>query len=128
MKESYQQSAEGWPQDAVEIDEKYYRELFDGQAEGKTITADDNGLPTLVRPAAPSQEQLIATANERRNALLTDAAALMSPLQDAVDIDDATGDELASLKVWKKYRVALNRLDLSTAPDIDWPEVPQDVA
>ena len=125
MKESYQQSAEGWPQDAVEIDEKYYRELFDGQAEGKTITADDNGLPTLVRPAAPSQEQLIATANERRNALLNDAAALMSPLQDAVDIADASDDEQESLTVWKKYRVSLNRLDLSLAPDIDWPLLPE---
>ncbi|EKK0235785.1 tail fiber assembly protein, partial [Escherichia coli] len=25
---------------------------------------------------------------------------------------------------WKKYRVLLNRIDTSTAPDIVWPEIP----
>ncbi|EOZ2641109.1 tail fiber assembly protein, partial [Escherichia coli] len=25
---------------------------------------------------------------------------------------------------WKKYRVLLNRIDTSTAPDIDWPTIP----
>ncbi|EOA1639273.1 tail fiber assembly protein, partial [Escherichia coli] len=26
--------------------------------------------------------------------------------------------------VWKKYRVLLNRVDTSTAPDIEWPTSP----
>ncbi|WP_208907139.1 tail fiber assembly protein, partial [Enterobacter cloacae] len=26
---------------------------------------------------------------------------------------------------WKKYRVLLNRVDTSKAPDIEWPEKPQ---
>ncbi|HGW6773097.1 TPA: tail fiber assembly protein, partial [Escherichia coli] len=25
------------------------------------------------------------------------------------------------LEAWKKYRVLLNRVDTSTAPDIEWP-------
>ncbi|EGG1135905.1 tail fiber assembly protein, partial [Escherichia coli] len=25
---------------------------------------------------------------------------------------------------WKKYRVLLNRVDTSTAPDIEWPALP----
>ncbi|WP_330205549.1 tail fiber assembly protein, partial [Escherichia coli] len=25
------------------------------------------------------------------------------------------------VEVWKKYRVLLNRVDTSTAPDIEWP-------
>ncbi|MXE05818.1 tail fiber assembly protein, partial [Escherichia coli] len=28
------------------------------------------------------------------------------------------------LAAWKKYRVLLNRIDTSTAPDIVWPEIP----
>lgn len=67
-------------------------------------------------------------AEQKKNALLDQAAAALVPLQDAVDVDDATAEELAKLKAWKKFRVALNRLDLSTAPDIVWPEVPEDVA
>ncbi len=27
-------------------------------------------------------------------------------------------------EAWKKYRVLLNRVDTSTAPDIEWPEEP----
>lgn len=72
----------------------------------------------LVQPA-------IEVAAQQKSTLLSHAAAAIAPLQDAVDVDDATDEELASLKAWKKYRVALNRLDLSAAPDIDWPAVPE---
>ncbi|MDC9595604.1 tail fiber assembly protein, partial [Xenorhabdus anantnagensis] len=30
-----------------------------------------------------------------------------------------------SLTEWRKYRVLLNRVDCSTAPDIQWPKVPE---
>ncbi|HHI0038141.1 tail fiber assembly protein, partial [Escherichia coli] len=30
----------------------------------------------------------------------------------------------ALLAAWKKYRVLLNRVDTSTAPDIEWPATP----
>lgn len=63
-------------------------------------------------------------AEQKRNDLLSNAATAITPLQDAVDIDDATEAELLQLKAWKTYRVALNRLDLTTAPDIAWPEMP----
>ncbi|EMM5239625.1 TPA: tail fiber assembly protein, partial [Escherichia coli] len=28
---------------------------------------------------------------------------------------------------WKKYRVLLNRVDTSTAPDIEWPKEPDTI-
>ncbi len=34
------------------------------------------------------------------------------------------GGDVAKLKCWKTYRVLLNRIDTSTAPDIDWPQKP----
>lgn len=49
----------------------------------------------------------------------------MAPLQDAVDLDMATETEKSALLAWKKYRVLLNRVDISNAPDIDWPEPPE---
>jgi hypothetical protein len=36
----------------------------------------------------------------------------------------ATEEEMTALQEWKKYRVLLNRVDTSTAPDIEWPEKP----
>ncbi|EPO1520873.1 tail fiber assembly protein, partial [Escherichia coli] len=35
-----------------------------------------------------------------------------------------TEEEASLLTAWKKYRVLLNRIDTSTAPDIDWPTIP----
>nr|WP_309484686.1 tail fiber assembly protein [Candidatus Pantoea persica] len=59
---------------------------------------------------------------------MTVASARTQPLQDAVDLDMATEAEKAQLVVWKKYRVLLNRGDISKAPDIEWPEAPDNDA
>ncbi|WP_250205808.1 tail fiber assembly protein, partial [Escherichia coli] len=41
-----------------------------------------------------------------------------------VDLEIATEEETLLLEAWKKYRVLLNRVDTSTAPDIEWPALP----
>ena len=128
LKAGYEMSDNGWPEDAVIISDDDYNALFDGQVSGKVITSDSTGKPVLVDSVAQTPEQLLATAKGRVSLLLAKAAEAITPLQDAVDIEEATGSELASLKAWKQFRVALNRLDLSTAPDIIWPEEPADVA
>ncbi|MEQ4624729.1 tail fiber assembly protein [Providencia manganoxydans] len=69
-----------------------------------------------------SKEQLIAEAEQQKQSLLAEANNAIAPLQDAVELGMATEDEVAALQEWKKYRVLLNRVDTSTAPDIDWPE------
>ncbi|MGV7960605.1 tail fiber assembly protein [Photorhabdus tasmaniensis] len=43
----------------------------------------------------------------------------MAQLSDAVEFDMATNEEALLLKEWKKYRVILNRVDISKAPEID---------
>lgn len=63
------------------------------------------------------------TANQKQR-YLDDAGRVIAPLQDAVDIGEATDEEIALLQAWKKYRVLVNRIDISTAPDIEWPPVP----
>jgi hypothetical protein len=117
-----------WPVDAVAVTDEKYTELFDGQTSGKVITADKKGKPVLTDPPLPTTGELLTNAENQREALMAKANAAVTPLQDAVDIGEVTERELASLTAWKKYRVALNRLDLSTAPEITWPEVPDDVA
>ncbi|MEQ5740596.1 MULTISPECIES: tail fiber assembly protein [Providencia] len=72
-----------------------------------------------------SKEQLIAEAEQQKQSLLAQANKTIAPLQDAVDLGMATDDEKARLTEWKIYRVSLNRVDTSLAPDIDWPEKPE---
>lgn len=66
----------------------------------------------------------VAMAKTKQYELMRLATRKINPLQDAVDLEMATEEEEASLKVWKKYRVLLNRIDTSKAPDITWPEQP----
>ena len=71
-----------------------------------------------------TRDELITQAEDEKTRLLAKAATKTAPLQDAVDIERATEVETALLLAWKTYRVALNRIDTSTAPDIDWPVAP----
>lgn len=66
----------------------------------------------------------VAAAEQQKTALTLAANSAIAPLQDAVDLGIATDEELALLLEWKKYRVLLNRIDTSVAPDIEWPTVP----
>lgn len=73
----------------------------------------------------PSKQQLIAEAEYQKQVLLNEATAAIAPLQDAVDLGIATDEERAQVKKWKNYRVLINRVDTSIAPNINWPEKPE---
>ncbi|MEK9495060.1 tail fiber assembly protein [Photorhabdus sp. P32] len=74
------------------------------------------------------QQAIIDQKNEenyrKQYYLLNRASIKMAPLQDAIDLDIATDNEITMLTAWKKYRVALNRMD-TTAQNIKWPEPPE---
>lgn len=74
-----------------------------------------------------TQEELVTLANSEKQKLMAAAASAIAPLQDAVDLGGATDAEAALLLEWKKYRVLLNRVDTSNAPDIEWPEAPTEI-
>lgn len=79
---------------------------------------------TKIIPRQLTREELIQQAETRRGELLAEASDVIAPLQDASDLGIAADEEAAMLLLWKRYRVMLNRLDLSTLPDIHWPERP----
>lgn len=112
------------PDDAVKITDEEWIDLLKQQSEGRVIAAGKGGNP--VANAAPplTSSQLIEIAESQKSSLMAQATVAMAPLQDAVDLDDATDNEKAMLTAWKKYRVLLNRVDMSTAPDITWPTKP----
>ncbi|ANY86000.1 tail fiber assembly protein [Pseudomonas putida] len=67
-----------------------------------------------------------ADALVERDSRLREATLRIAPLQDAVDLGEATSQEEALLVLWKKYRVALNRIqDQPGYPnEITWPAPP----
>ncbi|MCT8344417.1 tail fiber assembly protein [Photorhabdus kleinii] len=71
------------------------------------------------------QQVVINDAENKKQQLLFIVNKKVIPLQDAVDLDIATEAEKDALLTWKKYRVMLNRIDTSQAPNIEWPEQPK---
>ncbi|EML9492535.1 tail fiber assembly protein [Enterobacter ludwigii] len=64
----------------------------------------------------------VAAVNEaKKQRLITEAAGIIAPLQDAVDLSMATDQESKNLLSWKRYRVLLNRVDPN---DPEWPLKP----
>ncbi|HGT9291338.1 TPA: tail fiber assembly protein [Enterobacter kobei] len=79
-----------------------------------------------VTDEAEQQAAEVAAANATKAALIANASEQIAPLQDAIDLDMATDEEKSRYDAWRKYRVLLTRVDTSLAPDISWPEPPQD--
>ena len=67
-----------------------------------------------------------AKALAQRDNSLAVAAIRIAPLADAVELGDASDEDIASLKRWKQYRVALNRIVQQDGypTEIDWPVEP----
>lgn len=76
--------------------------------------------------AQAEAELLRATASAEVAQRRATADAAIAPLQDAVDLEDATAEEAEMLKAWKRYRVALSRLPEQAGwpTEIEWPELP----
>ncbi|KAA2085124.1 tail fiber assembly protein [Escherichia coli] len=94
---------------------------------GKTVYDVASGDELFISELGPlPAEKLfrIREAEETKNNLMQVASEHIAPLQDAADLEIATEEETSLLEAWKKYRVLLNRVDTSTAPDIEWPTNP----
>lgn len=83
-------------------------------------------LVTAEHKAQEANEQLRATAAAEIAQRRAVADAAIAPLQDAVELDDATPAEAEALKAWKRYRLTLSRLPEQPGypTTIDWPALP----
>lgn len=63
----------------------------------------------------------VAQAEQEKALRLEEANATITYLQDAIEVGLNDDDYKAKLTAWKTYRVLLNRVDTSLAPDINWP-------
>lgn len=113
-----------WPDDVFEISERWYQYLINGQARGKVIIANEYGQPVLSNPPELTKDQVVIEAKNKKSALMLEVNNLLAPLQDAVDLGLSTSEENALLLEWKKYRILLNRVETSNAPNIEWPVKP----
>ncbi|WP_145553921.1 tail fiber assembly protein [Yersinia bercovieri] len=94
-----------------------------------THYAGDNG-EWLSGPVPQVVQQMIIEAREKQTVMLSHASDMIGALSDEIegleDSDDIVPDKLrADLKAWKQYRVKVKNVDVSLAPDIEWPVAPE---
>lgn len=112
---------------AVRIDKQGWRAVSGPEGVGPDEWYTLDTPPDPIPPPATAEE-LVKVAIDKRDQLLVSAANRMGPLQDAIDEAVATADDVADLKRWKQYRIALNRIAQQEGfpADIDWPLSPDD--
>lgn len=74
-----------------------------------------------VTDAAQQHAADVAAAETQKKHMIAQVSADISILQDAVTLNMATDAEKSTLTSMQAYRVLLNRVDTSLAPDIVWP-------
>ncbi|MGE6980719.1 tail fiber assembly protein [Kluyvera intermedia] len=118
-----------WPPDIVAVDNATYQEYAANDTpEGKYRIAGDDGLPAWADILPPTHSELVMQADSLKAELMEVAEAKIKLLERVVKLGMATDAETSSLGAWEKYSVLLMRIKPEDAPDIDWPEVPEDVA
>ncbi|WJR28903.1 tail fiber assembly protein [Pseudomonas mosselii] len=121
---------------SIKISTAQYAEALEGMCAGLVVTIDGGfkvSLPEvdeLLTPALPTPDELRMYALAKRDGLLSRASLRMAPLQDAIDLESATQEEIAILTLWRQYRVDLNRIDQQPGfpQAIIWPQAPDALA
>lgn len=111
-----------WPDDAIEISDRWYHYLLNKQSEGKKINSNEYGQPVLMEPEPPTQADLIWQAERKKSKLLTEAESIILPLERAVRLNMATDEERSQLESWERYSVLLSRVDTANP---EWPQKPE---
>ncbi len=92
---------------------------------GKIRGVRDNGMPAWVDLPPPTHEELIAGTNAEKSRLKAIADSEIEWRQDAINDGSASDKEITALASWRKYRVALMRVDTSNSLEIVWPVAPE---
>lgn len=74
----------------------------------------------------PSQDELISLALDEKDKKLAGAHEKISFWQAELQLGIISDSDKAELIRWMKYIKALNVVDVSAAPDIDWPMSPDE--
>lgn len=67
----------------------------------------------------------IAVAEQQKQALLSEAQQQITGWQTELQLGIISDDDKASLIIWMNYIKAVQAVDTSTAPDIQWPDKPE---
>lgn len=115
----------GWDfSDAIDVDDDVYLEFINPPA-GKVRVAGKDGFPAWKDIPPPTKEQLIEQAEVKKQSLIAEVNTETEILRAKLALGRIKDDEKALLNAWLDYLDELEAVDVSTAPDVIWPEPPE---
>lgn len=125
MKEIYESNGMNFD-NAKEVDEELFIEYSGEPPKGKIRIAGEDGFPAWGDIPPPTHDELIAAAEAQKQLRIDQANEYMNSKQwpGKAAIGRLKGDELAQYNLWLDYLDALELVDTSGAPDIEWPAPP----
>ncbi|MBW5342160.1 tail fiber assembly protein [Escherichia coli] len=125
LKESYI-AADSWPSAALEVDESLYLDFIGEPPAGKYRGVNDAGMPCWLEIPPTTPEQMVSNAQNMRQQLIDEAILYMNNRQwpGKAVLGRLTEAEKEQYNLWLDYLGALEAVDTSSAPDINWPTPP----
>lgn len=114
LREDYEVSAQGWPEDGVAVSAEEYERLYAEHMQGRMFYAGPGGRPMTREPDPPTPEQLAATERAWRGRQLDATDALVQRHRDEIEDGANTTLSAEQYQQLQAYRRALR----------DWPESP----
>lgn len=115
-----------WSTLATAFNGEVYPLMVDDDFQGGAMTYDP--VTKLWTPDAPyvrTHADDMHDAEVFRNQLVSEANEVIYDWAIDANTGDISDEDLAKLKSWRTYIKALKAMDLSTAPDIEWPPKPE---
>lgn len=111
------------PDDVIGVSDDVRNTFNASPPAGKVLGTDDEGMPVW---ADKPQSALVSDAEYLRSEKIRDASAYMNNRQwpGKAALGRLKGDELTQYGRWLDYLDALETVDVSVAPEIEWPEIP----
>nr|DAI48420.1 MAG TPA: tail fiber assembly protein [Caudoviricetes sp.] len=124
----YSPSINGFPEqqtdDSIEISEEVWRILLSEIYSGRELFNDD-GMPATRIPQ-PTQEQIIAAAENERQRLLAYADTVMLDWRTELMLGEISDANRAKLSAWLAYKNEVKSADVTTDPEhVNWPVPPE---
>lgn len=114
----------GWDlSDAIEVDDTVYH-MFINPPEGKRRIAGKDGLPVWGDVPPPTNDELIAEAKVKKQALITEAMQKTQIWQTQLTLGIITDEDKTSLKEWMLYVQKVQAVDPFLGADVVWPTPP----
>ncbi|MBU2675015.1 tail fiber assembly protein [Hafnia paralvei] len=120
------EKAGSWPDDGIYIEDAVASEYMGEPPEGKKREAGPDGHPVWVEIPPPTPDELVADADAQKQALIDQANVYMNSKQwpGKAAMGRLSDAEKAQYNAWLDYLDALEAVDTSSAPYINWPPIP----